>query len=144
VPSDATDSTKRWYLPSYGDFNLLYRGIGGGKYYGYPTSSATTVSDGTPWKTINWRYPWNGCRAVIAVEQAGGDKLTRSYWISTQSNYTNNNQSSTSYYPVGKITIYTNGQGNSYNAIFTTDQSLAPTTSTATPTPNSVRPFIHY
>lgn len=137
VPSDASDSTKTWYLPSYGDFNLLYRGIGGGIFFGYSKSAATSISAGTS-MSLNWRYPWNGCRAVIALEQAGGDKLTGEHWISTQSNYTNNNQSSTSYYPVGKITIYTNGQGNSYNAIYTTDQALSANN------PRFVRPFIHY
>lgn len=148
VSSDESDSTKTWYLPSYGDFNLLYRGIGGGKFFGYSGSAATSFSEGTAWNSINWRYPWNGCRAVIALEQAGGDKLTGSYWISTQSSYTNNNQTSIHYYPVGKITVYSNvytdKSGTSYNAIYTTDQSLAPTTTTAPPTPNLVRPFIHY
>lgn len=137
VPIDASDSTKTWYLPSYGDFNLLYRGIGGGNFFGYSKSTATSISAGTS-MSLNWRYPWNGCRAVIALEQAGGDKLTGEHWISTQSNYTNNNQSSTIYYPVGKITIYTNGQGNSYNAIYTTDQALSANN------PRFVRPFIHY
>ena len=137
VPSDASDSTKTWYLPSYGEFNLLYRGIGGGNFFGYSKSTATSISAGTS-MSLNWRYPWNGCRAVIALEQAGGDKLTGEHWISTQSNYTNNNQSSTIYYPVGKITIYTNGQGNSYNAIYTTDQALSANN------PRFVRPFIHY
>ena len=142
VPSDATDSTKRWYLPSYGDFNLLYQGIGGGNFFGYSTSSATSFRDGTSWNSINWRYPWNGCRAVIALEQAGGDKLTGEHWISTQSNYTNNKQSSTNYYPVGKIvvntSVYTVKIGISYNAIYTTDQSLSGNDQ------NLVRPFIHY
>lgn len=137
VPSDATDITKTWYLPSYGEFNLLYRGIGGGNFLGC-NSSATSFSAGTAWSSINWRYPWNGCRAVIALEQAGGDKLTGNYWISTQSNYTNKNQNSTIYYPVGLIKIPTNGTGISYNALFTTDQALS------NPSQNLVRPFIHY
>ena len=136
-PSDATDITKTWYLPSYGEFNLLYRGIGGGNFLGYSKSTATSISAGTS-MAINWLFPWNGCRVVIALEQAGGDKLTGEYWISTQSNYTNNNQSSTIYYPVGKITIYTNGQDNSYNTIYTTDQALSANDQ------NLVRPFIHY
>lgn len=141
VPSDESDITKTWYLPSYGEFNLLYQGIGGGKYYGYAKLGATTISAGTA-MSLNYRYPWNGCRAVIALEQAGGDKLTGSYWISTQSNYTNKNQSSTIYYPVGKITVYTTVYTKktsiSYNAIYTTDQALSATTQ------NLVRPFIHY
>ena len=138
APSDATDITKTWYLPSYGEFNLLYQGIGGGHFFGYHLRSGATVFDAGTSMSLNWRYPWNGCRAVIALEQAGGDKLTGEYWISTQSNYTNNNQSSTINYPVGKITIYTNGQDNSYNTIYTTDQALS------TNDQNLVRPFIHY
>lgn len=141
VPSDATDITKTWYLPSYGEFNLLYRGIGGGIFFGYNNKSTHDFSAGTA-MALNWRYPWNGCRAVIALEQAGGDKLTGNYWISTQSNYTNKNQSSTIYYPVGKITVYTTVYTKktsiSYNAIYTTDQALSATTQ------NLVRPFIHY
>lgn len=89
---------------------------------------------------LNWRYPWNGCRVVIALEQARGDKLTGEYWISTQSNYTNKNQESTIYYPVGLIKIPTNGTGISYNAIFTTDQALDKTYTKK----YLVRPFIHY
>lgn len=138
VPRDESDSTKTWYLPSYRDFNLLYQGIGGGRFFGYSRSSATNVSAGTAWNSINWRYPWNGCRAVIALEQAGGDKLTGEYWISTQSNY----QTSTSNYPIGKITVYssvyTERAGISYNAIYTTDQELSANK------PRYVRPFIHY
>ena len=137
VPSDATDITKTWYLPSYGELNLLYRGIGGGIFFGYNNKSTHDFSAGTA-MALNWRYPWNGCRAVIALEQAGGDKLTGNYWISTQSNYTNKNQNSTIYYPVGLIKIPTNGTGISYNALFTTDQALS------NPSQNLVRPFIHY
>lgn len=138
VPSNASDSTKTWYLPSYGDFNLLYQGIGGGKYYYGSNLGATTVSAGTSWSSINRLYPWNGCKAVIALEQAGGDKLTGNYWISTQSNFTNKNQSSIHYYPVGLIRIYTSGTGN---AIYTTDQSLSVISTT---NQRLVRPFIHF
>lgn len=146
VPSNASDSTKTWYLPSYGDFNLLYQGIGGGRFFGYSNSSVTSFSAGAAWNSINWRYPWNGCRAVIALEQAGGNKLTGEYWISTQSSYTNNNQGSIHYYPVGKITVnssvYTKKVGIlSYNVIYTTDQSLS---AISTTNQRFVRPFIHY
>lgn len=139
ITVDTTDITKTWYLPSYGEFNLLYRGIGGGFFFGYNNKSTHDFSAGTA-MALNWRYPWNGCRVVIALEQARGDKLTGEYWISTQSNYTNKNQESTIYYPVGLIKIPTNGTGISYNAIFTTDQALDKTYTKK----YLVRPFIHY
>ena len=135
----SSDGTKSWYLPSYEDINILYQGIGGGKYYGY------TITDKFNKNTnflINNRFPWNGCRVVIALEQAGGDKLFKGYWLSTQSNYTNVKQSSSIYYPVGRIVIYYNGQSTaSYDAIKTTDQSIIKTDPT---NQNHVRPFIHY
>lgn len=135
----SSDGTKSWYLPSYEDINILYQGIGGGKYYGY------TITDKFNKNTnflINNRFPWNGCRVVIALEQAGGDKLFKGYWLSTQSNYTNVKQSSSKYYPVGRIVIYYNGQSTaSYDAIKTTDQSIIKTDPT---NQNHVRPFIHY
>lgn len=135
----SSDGTKSWYLPSYEDINILYQGIGGGKYYGYTITDKFNKNANF---LINNRFPWNGCRVVIALEQAGGDKLFKGYWLSTQSNYTNATQSSSIYYPVGKIVVYYNGQSTaSYDAIKTADQSIIKTVST---NQNYVRPFIHY
>lgn len=133
-----SDSTKTWYLPSYGDFNIFYQSIGGGKYYGYKSSSAKSVTANKGF-IMNGLYPWNGCKVIIALEQAGGDKLNaNSYWLSTQSDYTNANQSSSIYYPVGRIYVYYNGKGITYDAIYTSDQSITETNQCY------VRPFIHY
>lgn len=100
----ANDSTKTWYLPSYGDINILYQGIGGGKYYGYATRSEKSVTSFSDF-SINKIFPWNGCRIMIALEQAGGDKFFSggSYWLSTQSS--NNSSHSSGSYPAGRITV---------------------------------------
>ena len=134
----ANDSTKTWYLPSYGDINILYQGIGGGKYYGYANRNAPSVQSFSNF-SINQSFPWNGCRIMIALEQAGGDKFFSggSYWLSTQSSYYNFNHSSGSY-PAGRITVNYLGTGAQYDAIVTTDQSILKNSK------NYVRPFIHY
>lgn len=136
----ANDSTKTWYLPSYGDINILYQGIGGGKYYGYENRNAKSVQSFSNF-FINHSFPWNGCRIMIALEQAGGDKFFSggSYWLSTQSSYNSPTPSSGSY-PAGRITVYYLGMGAQYDAIVTTDQSIL----ILKDSKNYVRPFIHY
>lgn len=133
-----SDNTKTWYLPAYGDVNILYQSIGGGKYYGY-TSGKTPITEYKGFNINNY-FPWNGCRVVLALEQAGGDKLNiGGYWLSTQSDFHKSNQSSTIYYPAGLIMIYYNSKGASYDAVKTADQSIVASGSTF-----YVRPFIHY
>ena len=135
----ANDSTKTWYLPSYGDINILYQGIGGGKYYGYASRNKTPVKSFS-YFSINQCFPWNGCRIMLALEQAGGDKFSSggSYWLSTQSSYYSSSHSSGSY-PAGRITVYYKGTGAQYDAIVTADQSIV-----ASGSKFYVRPFIHY
>jgi len=142
TPSDANDSTKTWYLPSYGDISTFYQSIGGGTFkYSYNSRYATSISvpSNKSYFTINNVYPWKGCKIAIALEQAGGDFLySKYYWVSTQLNYNTTN----SQYPVGCFISYYNTSKLAHNNTFCpTDQTLLLGT---TDNSFSVRPFIHY
>ena len=142
TPSDANDSTKTWYLPSYGDISTFYQSIGGGNFqYYYASRSAKSISgpSNASYFAINNAYPWKGCKIAIALEQAGGDFLySKYYWVSTQLNYNTTN----SQYPVGCFDSYYNTSKPAHNNTFCpTDQSLLKGT---TDNSFSVRPFIHY
>ena len=143
VPSDATDTTKTWYLPSYGDISTFYQSIGGGNFqYYYLKRGENSISgpSNASYFSINNAYPWKGCKIAIALEQAGGDFLySKYYWVSTQLNYNTTN----SQYPVGCFISYYSDKSESYNNTFCpTDQTLLK--GTTTDNSYSVRPFINY